>query len=240
MKTKNLIIVINVLFFSSLLLFSSCDEAIHGSGNIIEETREVSPFDAIDLSGAYTIYLYQGDEENLLIEADDNVMEYVRAQVRGGKLFLDTRHVSFRRATVNAHITVKNLEEIKASGAVTINGQTLLHVEYLNVNVSGASDIDLEVFGERMELKMSGAGKAHLTGELDKMTIRITGASKLSAETLWCRAMDIKISGAGSANVNVDEKLVAKISGAGNVRYLGNPNVRSDISGAGNVSRLNN
>ncbi len=240
MKIKTLIAVINVLLFSSLLFLSSCDEAIYGSGKIIEETRDVRSFDAIDVSGAYKVYLYQGDEEKLLIEADDNLMEYIRTQVRGGKLFLDTRNVSFRRATVNAHVTVKDLEEIKASGAVKIIGQTPLKLEHLRVNVSGASDIDLEVFGDRMELKMSGAGKSHLTGEVDKMTIRLSGASKISAETLWCRAMDIKISGAGSANVNVDEKLVAKVSGAGNVRYLGNPNVRSNISGAGNVSRLKN
>ncbi|HHN47772.1 MAG TPA: DUF2807 domain-containing protein [Bacteroidales bacterium] len=240
MKIKNLIIVINFLLFSGLLFLSSCDEAIYGSGNIIEETRDVSPFDAIDVSGAYRVYLYQGDNENLVIETDDNVMEYVRTQVRGGKLFLDTRYVNFRRTTINVHVTVKDLEEIKASGAVKIIGQTPLQLEYLGVNVSGASDVDLEVFADQMELKMSGAGKSHLTGEVDKMTIKLSGASKISAETLWCRAMDIKISGAGSANVNVDEKLVVKISGAGNLRYLGNPNVRSNISGAGNVSRLKN
>jgi len=238
MKTKNLIPVLNLLVLISFLFFNSCDDAISGSGKIVSETREVGSFNAIEVSGAFTVYIYQGDEEEVMIEADDNLMQYVQTRVRGGRLYLDTRSMGFRRATFKAHITVTDFEEVKASGAIKLLGQTPLEVDRLKVKASGASDIDLEVFGDRLEVKISGAGKGHLTGEVDQMTVKISGASKFSAATMWCRILDINISGAGSANVNVEEKLIAKISGAGNVRYLGDPDVQSKVSGAGKVSRL--
>jgi hypothetical protein len=237
MRTTKPILYSTIFILSSLMLFSSCDEMI-GSGRIVKESREVRSFDAIEASGAFRIYLSQGNNESLVIEADDNLMQYIETSVRGGKLYLDTRGVGLRSATLRAHITVVDIENIKASGAVKITGETPIEFKRLKIGASGAADIDMEVYGDNMELKVSGAGKTYLTGEVDKMSINLSGASKLSAETLYTKFMDIEISGAGSANVNVDEVLDAKISGAGNVRYIGEPKVRSKVSGAGNVRRL--
>jgi hypothetical protein len=237
MRTTKPILYSTILMLSSLVLFSSCDEMI-GSGRIVKETREVKSFDAIEASGAFHIYLSQGNKESLVIEADDNLLQYIEASVRGGKLYLETRGMGFRSATLRAHITVRDIDEIKASGAVKITGETPLDFKRLRVNVGGAADIDMEVFGDLMEVKVNGAGKIYLTGEVEKMGIKLSGASKLNAETLYTRFMDVNISGAGSANVNVEEVLDAKISGAGNVRYIGDPKVHSKISGAGKVRRL--
>jgi hypothetical protein len=237
MRTTKPIFYSTILMLSSLVLFSSCDEMI-GSGRIVKETREVKSFDAIEASGAFHIYLSQGDEESLVLEADDNLMQYIETSVRGGKLYLETQGMGIRSATMRAHITVRDIEEIKASGAVKITGETPIDFNRLKISVGGAADIDMEVFGDLMEVKVNGAGKIYLTGEVEKMSIKLSGASKLKAETLYTRFMDVDISGAGSANVNVEEVLDAKISGAGNVRYIGDPKVHSKISGAGKVRRL--
>jgi hypothetical protein len=237
MRTTKPFLYSTILILSSIMLFSSCDEMI-GSGRIVKETREVNSFDAIESSGAFHIYLSQGDEESLVLEADDNLMQYIETSVRGGKLYLETQGIGFSRAILRAHITVRDLEAIKASGAVKITGETPIDFNRLKISVGGAADIDLEVFGDLMEVKVNGAGKIYLTGEVEKMGIKLSGASKLKAETLYTRFMDVDISGAGSANVNVEEILDAKISGAGKVNYIGDPKVHSKISGAGKVRRL--
>jgi hypothetical protein len=237
MKSKATLPVFSLLILSTLLVLTACDDMIIGSGNVIKETREAKSFDAIVVSGAFTIYLYQGDDESLVIEADDNLMQYIESGVRGGKLYLDTKRFGFRSSTVKVYITIRDLEKIEVSGAVKIYGQTPIDFERLRIGISGAADLDLELFGEELELNISGAGKSHLTGEVDKATIELSGASKLNAETMYTRLMNIEISGAGTANVNVEEKLVASISGAGNVRYIGDPSIQSNISGAGKVSR---
>lgn len=238
MKIRKSKFFLGFFLLASTLFFASCDEMIIGSGRVVEEERDVRSFDAIEVSGAFHVYLSQGNRESLVIEADDNLMQYIETNVSGGKLYLETRGMSMRRATMRAHITVTDLDAIKASGAVKITGETPLDFDRLKIKVSGAADIDMEVFGDLMELGISGAGKTYLTGEVEKMAIKLSGASKLKAETLYTRLMDIDISGAGSANVNVEEVLDAKISGAGSVKYIGDPKVHSKISGAGNVKRL--
>lgn len=238
MKVKKPTIFQGLILLASLVFFSSCDEMLIGSGRLTKEAREVKSFDAIEASGAFHIYLSQGDEESLVLEADDNLLRYIETSVRGGKLYLETRGMGFRSATLRAHITVRDLEAIKASGAVKITGETPIDFNRLKISVGGAADIDMEVFGDLMEVKVNGAGKIYLTGEVEKMAIKLSGASKLKAETLYTRFMDVNISGAGSANVNVEEVLDARISGAGNVNYIGDPKVHSKISGAGKVRRL--
>ncbi len=238
MKINNTFIFWGIFLLSSLLFLSSCDDFIVGNGNIVEETREVKPFKAIDISGVFKVFLTQGDEESLVIEADDNLMQYIESYVSGGTLYLGTKGFGIRSATIRAYITMKELREIEASGAVTITGETPFDFSRLTIQVSGAANIDMEMYGEKLELNVSGAGKGYLKGEVDRVFIDLSGASKLDAEQLYANTMAIEISGAGSANVNVEEELDASISGAGHVRYAGNPNVRSNVSGAGKVSKM--
>lgn len=237
MNTKNSSIAISILIISSLLMFSSCDNVISGSGRIVEENREVNSFDAIDISGSFKIYLLQGNKESLIIEADDNLMQYIQTSVRGGRLYLDTRGMRFYDAKLTAHITVKNLEDIKASGAVKVINESPLDFDRLSIGLSGAADVDLELYGDNMELRISGAAKTNFSGSVENMFIKLSGAAKLNAGNLDCETMDIGISGAGAATVNVSKKIKANISGAGHIKYFGDPEIDSSISGAGKLSK---
>lgn len=238
MKIKTQLIAAILLITSGLMFLSSCDDVIIGSGRVVQEAREVGSFNAIDISGAFTVYLSQGDEESLVLETDDNLMELVDTYVRGGRLYIETRGIGIRNSTMKAHITVKDLKEIEASGAVKIIGKTSLNFDRLDIDVSGAAEIEMELYGNRMDLEISGAGKSYLKGEVEKVRISLSGASKTDAEELYTRVMNVDISGAGSARVNVRDQLSASVSGAGSVRYIGDPNVQSSVSGAGKVSKI--
>jgi len=227
-----------ILIFGVLMTLPSCDETLLGSGKLIREVREVKAFDAINVSGGMRVYVTQGSTERLEIEADDNLLQYIDSYVRGGTLYLETRDLGIRNATMRAYITVRNLERMNASGAVKITGESPLEFKRLTLEVSGASDIDMEVYGNRIGLKVSGAGKTNLRGEVDNANIRLSGASKLNAEALYTNKMEVAISGAGLARVNVKDELIASISGAGSIRYHGDPRVHSRVSGAGNVKKL--
>lgn len=238
MKTKHQLFIHLFLIISSLILFSSCDEIIIGSGKVVKESRHVNSFKAIDISGSFKIFLSQGDNESLMIEADDNLMKYIKSHVSGGTLYLETTGYNLKSTTLKAYITIKELNNIEASGAVKITGEAPLDIDDLSIGVSGAANLNMELYGDKLELKVSGAGKGSMKGNIDKAIIKLSGASKLLAEELIVNNMDIEISGAGSAKVNVINELDASISGAGNIRYAGNPKVHSNISGAGKVKKI--
>jgi hypothetical protein len=238
MKKLNLTSITFVLAAIVMIAFSACDNMIAGSGNVITEERSVKDFTGIEVSGAFKVYLSQGEEVGLLIEADDNVMPYIETNVRGGTLHIGTRGLGFTNSTTTAHITLNDPRQIRISGAVKVTGTTPLEFEKLQVTASGASDLEFEAYGGRLQLKMSGASKANLSGEVEELHLKLSGASKLTAECMHTQEADIDVSGASSASISVEEDLYVTASGASSVRYLGRPNVRSSVSGAGKVVQI--
>ena len=63
-----------------LLVVSACG-VVGGSGKVETETRQVSGFTAIDLTGTGEVTIEQGETESLTIEADDNVLPALTSKV---------------------------------------------------------------------------------------------------------------------------------------------------------------
>ena len=73
------------------LLLSACSlTVIEGSGSVVTEEREVGDFENITLESFGELIITQGDEPSLIIEADDNLMQYITTEVKG-----DTLHIGF-------------------------------------------------------------------------------------------------------------------------------------------------
>jgi hypothetical protein len=236
-------IVFILALISILTIFAvSCKWTVgfvRGSGNVVTEERDVSNFHKIHLSGIGNLIITQGEEESLTIEADDNIIAIIEAEVSGNEL-----NIGFKRgyaftpsATIKFYLTVVDLDEISLSGAGNIDCEGF-ETEVLQFDVSGAGDLDFDLDAERVEVVVSGAGNIILSGKVDSQEIEIDGAGKYDGEDLESRECAITVSGAGSATVNVSELLDVEINGVGNVYYSGSPSVTQDISGLGKVRSL--
>src|SRR3990170_5909134 len=99
-KKNRISITIRIVFIlalmSMLAIFAvSCKWTVgfvRGSGNVVTEERDVSDFHKIHLSGIGNLIITQGEEESLTIEADDNIMPLISADVSGERLT-----ISFKR-----------------------------------------------------------------------------------------------------------------------------------------------
>src|ERR1700744_4016447 len=71
----------------SLAMLSSCRlNCVHGSGNKITETRKMSDFSKIEISGHYHVTLKQDSSNNVTVNTDDNLMKYIKTEMDGEKL----------------------------------------------------------------------------------------------------------------------------------------------------------
>ena len=61
---------------------------VTGSGKVVNETRNVSGFDGLIIVGAGKINIDRTGTESLSITTDDNLLQYIDTQVRGGKLVI--------------------------------------------------------------------------------------------------------------------------------------------------------
>ncbi|HNY02261.1 MAG TPA: head GIN domain-containing protein [Bacteroidales bacterium] len=238
-KMIPVLFVLAILGTSGILTGCNVTGGVHGDGNVLKETRKVPSFDAIDVSGAFDIVLRQGATEEVVVEADANLLPVIRTEVVGGTLVIETRKPVHHVTTMKAYITVKNLKHIEASGAVDMETEGQISVPELSIDASGASDSKLEIATQKLALDCSGASKIHFKGSATNLSMDLSGASDIFAYELLTESCDIEISGAGNAQLNVSKKIRASISGAGSVKYKGSPtDINQDVSGAGSIRKV--
>ena len=220
--------------------------AITGSGVIETATYDdIDEFQAIsaDYPGDYTVR--QGNTESVTIEAEDNLLPQLVAEVRNGTLHVENTERNWRdrvnpTKTVHVTITVVELNRVQFSTA----GKMLieeLQTDSLSLSVSGAGDVNMtSLDAGDLDFSLSGAGNINVDGTAENLELSISGFGNFNGGELETQSANVHISGAGSATVWAEERLDASISGAGSVDYYGDPSVNEHISGVGSVHQVGN
>lgn len=234
------------LLLSLLSLFlSACNmfgERMHGNGNVKSVTRQADHFSSVSVSSNINLHIKQDSGWSVRVEADENLLEFIETEVNGSVLEIKVAK-SFElepSRSINVYVTAPEFAGLKASGASEIKSDAKITASgTLDIDVSGASNIILDLKSPRVEAELSGASKATLRGETKDFSLRGSGASEFMGFELMAENTDVDVSGASNGDVFASVNLKADASGASNVRYKGSPTVSSNTSGAGSVSKSN-
>lgn len=82
-----------VLFVVFLAFAVGCEARVVGSGKPASETRAVSGFHGVELAATGTLDITQGDKEELVAEADDNLLPLIETTVKSDGTLL----IAFKR-----------------------------------------------------------------------------------------------------------------------------------------------
>lgn len=117
---------------------------------------------------------------------------------------------------------------------VTVTSPKIRHFE-----VSGASDLKVLSYDQpTLDLRISGAGHAEVTGRTDALELDISGMGDADLGSLEATDADVSISGAGDADVAATGKVAVNVSGTGDVTLKTKPaSLTTNISGAGSVDQ---
>lgn len=229
------------VMLGSFLLVTACNtRVIRGSGEVVTETREVSGFDGISLSGSGEVVIIQNGNESLTIETDDNVMEHIEARVENGELKIGVESGFSILSTTRLIFTVEvdDLKNVAISGSGDIESESI-ETDYLGAKISGSGDVQIsDLTAVEVYISISGSGEVDLAGKATNQDISISGSGKYRAGDMCSESVEVSISGSGNATVCATETLVTKISGSGSVDYYGSPAVDSSGSGSGKVRGL--
>jgi hypothetical protein len=230
MKTKIIkSCILPVLFFT----VNSLALAQETNGNAVQE-RVLQGVSGIKIGEATTIYLTQGTEDKIKIEAPDKYINAIKSEVNDGILTLSGK---VEKAT-KIEITVKDLKSISLSGASELKSTNTLNVDALKAKIDGSGDLKLDVIANNLNIQIDGAGDVKIKGTAQSADFTINGAGDVKAGELVCKKCTVNISGAGEAKLNVTDEITANVSGAGSVKYKGEPQViNKNISGAGEFKK---
>ncbi len=220
-KTKYLLLFVLALFLScdddDFLMDNDC---VEGQGSVITESRVLGDFHSIVNTVYADILITQGPVEDIIIEAQSNILDVLETDV------------------VNQKLTIKSDPCIDISQAITIH---ITIPEIRNLTITGAGDViaqnDLTL--NEVNLTLTGAGSFMLLGTASTLNITLTGAGNVSAFGLMADSCNVVITGAGNAEVFVINELDVTISGVGSVYYKGDPVINSSITGVGNIVDAN-
>lgn len=235
---KYIIVFIATVSISAVV--SSCRfRCVHGSGHQASKTRNVAAFTKLDVSGGFNLVLKQDSSTKLTITADDNLLKYVKTNVENGVLHISTKKNMCSSGSMTVHVGIRELEEIKGSGALEVTAEGKIVTKDVAFRTSGASKITLDLDAANVTTETSGAGELYLTGQASSHHIEISGVGKVHAFDFVVGNYYISTSGAGECQINVLHSLEIHSSGASEVKYKGNPtNVTNDKSGASSVEKV--
>ena len=201
-----------------VLLVAGC-----GGGDRITETRQVAPYDRLEVAESVDVQVVPGEGREVRVAAGEHVIDRVVTESSGGVLKIDIRD----RGIV---IGSDPLNDV----AVQVPASALARVD-----IQGSGDVTLEgIDQESLELRIEGAGDVEASGTVDRLVATIQGAGDARLSQLSARTARVDVQGAADAELNVSDELDVRVQGAADVSYTGDPRVTSEIDGAGDIRRI--
>lgn len=198
-----------------------------GTGNSVRETRNLEHFSRVILSEEGDLQIKGGEYEQLMIEAEDNLLGYLVSEVNDGSLDIKKRPDNVQldaTKPIRYTLTVSSLDTliVKNSGAVEITEVNGMHFK---LKISGSGGVQINSLAvDTLDIEITGSGNLTISeGSVNEQTIRLSSSGNYEGKNVASKRAEVKLSSSGDATVNVLDSLIASTTSSGNIYYTGNP-----------------
>jgi hypothetical protein len=196
----------------------SFTNGVRGSGVPASQTRTVPSFGAIDLTGSSNIRVRVGPRQKVVVNADDNLIDRVTTDVRGGVLVVSERGNFSTKRPLTVNVTVPTLTAVGLIGSGAIN-------------VVG---VDARTF----TAELPGSGLLTVSGTAQGLHATLAGSGSMQLRHLTARSVTATVPGSGRLAVHATHALNASVPGHGLIVYTGEPKTLDrSVSGSGAIVR---
>lgn len=235
MRQLQYIILVFLIIGSSSCYFGP-HETIYGSGNVVSEERDIDEFSGLKVSSGIDVVIRQGKKISLELEADDNLHEAIITEVEGDILKIYTKKNIRKARSKKVFLVYEDLNTIRISSAGDVSGENTLKTGNLDIDLSSAGDLNLEVQADKITCDISSSGDARLSGNAEVLVASLSSAGDLHAYELITQKADVSCSSAGDARIYAKEEFNLRSSSAGSIYYKGDGRVsNSHTSSAGSI-----
>ena len=237
------------LFIAALALITvtSCSaqwgKKIKGNGVIKTIERTTGDYDAITISGFFDIELVDGNEGQIHITGEENLLEYIITETKDDQLVIKIENnkniqPSKWKNSIKITIPVEEIEALSLSGSGDVVSKKTLKTSKFQATMSGSGDFTLHLEANAISATMSGSGDMNLSGTTNEFKATISGSGNIEAYELATDHVEATVSGSADIQVVANKSIKARVSGSGDISYRGNPSkINTKISGSGSVSK---
>ena len=192
------------------------------SQNKETEKRIVSSFSGINVSSGINLYLTQGDEHEVIVEAESRYIADVTTKIRNGILYISLEKVKLRvNASINVYITVAWIESLDVSAGADVYCNERLKLEKLTVRSSSGANARIDIECRDLALYASSGSDIKAKGLTLNLTAKSSSGSNINAKELEAINAFLEASSGSNIIAYVSGEIEANSSSGSDITYYG-------------------
>ncbi len=195
-----------------------------GSGTLAMREQAVSSFTRLHLSSHGTVELVQSDEEKVVVEVDDNLLDYIQVVNSGRTLYVTTenklRNPDFTSLRVTVHLRQLDMLDVAGQGNV-VCANALTPAGGLTVKVRSIGDTDLWVETPTLTVSTACQGNVTLRGTAGEVSIKTASEGHLDAAGLVAQHLKVRHVSQGNLTLYAAQTIAITHLGQGFIHYAG-------------------
>ncbi|HEV2865469.1 MAG TPA: head GIN domain-containing protein [Allosphingosinicella sp.] len=212
----------------------------HEARPTAQRSFEVAGFDSIELTGSHDVVVSVGAAPSVRAEGDAEALQLLEVEVEGGRLRIGSRNRggwswagSAGRVTV--HVTVPSLREAAVAGSGDVRIDRVEGPSFLAA-IDGSGDLEVQTLRvEQATFSIAGSGNVRAAGAAGRAAISVAGSGDLDLTGLDTRAAEVRVMGAGDAQVRATQSASVTLMGSGDVTVTGGARCSIEKHGSGDV-----
>jgi hypothetical protein len=204
------------------------------------EVRNLTGFDAIDVSAGIRVELTYGEKEFVEVTTDQDYIDQVITEVNGSELniYIKSNNWNSWNKKVLVKVTVTKINSIKSSSGSSIVSQNLIESENLKMNTSSGASLKIAFKAPNAKCEASSGATAKLKGVAKYFNADASSGSSIHAEEVKAIKVDVSTSSGASISIHAEEEIKADASSGGSIKYSGSPKmVDIEKSSGGSVHK---
>ena len=208
-----------------------------GNGEITTDTRAISEdFTVVSAAEGIDVYVTQGKEFTISVEADENIIDLIRTDIHNGKLSIHAEN-NIGRATKKVYVTLPEITGLESSSGADLVSENTLEVDKINLNASSGSDIKVDILADEIHADSSSGADIKISGKTNLLNADSSSGSDINAMSLASKICHADASSGSDISVTVSDELIAEASSGADIRYSGDPSVQKNKSRSGSVRK---
>lgn len=225
------------IFSSSCILDANFGAGKRGNGEVVEETRTVKEdFTVVSASEGLDVFVTQGNDYEIRVEADENIIDLIGTDIREGRLKIHAIE-NIGRATKKVYVTLPEVTGLKSSSGADLMVQNVLESNRIDLDASSGADLHVELNAKEITAEASSGADIKISGQSDYLRAEASSGADIRARDLQTKKCNADASSGSDISVNVSESLIADASSGADITYSGEANVEQKKSASGSVRK---
>ena len=233
--------IIAILFITTL--FTSCNvdmmNRVSGNKNVITKTRKIADqFTGIKVSTGLDVYITQGSNNKVTVEADENLHDIIITEVEDGILKIYADKGIWRAEAKKVHVTIKDLTLLIATSGSDVYGKEVIDTDEISISATSGADINIKVNATSVETNSTSGSDINIYGITINHASNATSGSSIDAYELESENTIAKVTSGANINIFASKKLEARATSGGDIDFKGNPKtVDKKTTSGGSISK---